>query len=80
MSTILPYTYILCCLLTFILLLNIISHAFNRSIVWGVISLIFPPGTYYFCRKHWELTKHLALPVLFLAVIALVAKIIIEVM
>ena len=58
MHNIVSFVYLFCFFIAAILLLNIISKAFNSSFLWGIISILFPPGTYVYCKKHWELTKH----------------------
>lgn len=38
-----------------ILLIRLIQQAFDRAgVIWGVIATIYPPGTYYYCRKNWD--------------------------
>jgi len=44
-----------CLLVAFILLLHLIQQAFDRSgLIWGVISAVYPPGTYLYCRRSWD--------------------------
>ncbi len=41
-----------------ILLLNLIQRAFEREgILWGLISIFYPPGTYLYCRKNWDIYR-----------------------
>jgi hypothetical protein len=47
-----------CLLVAGILLLNLIQKAFDREgVLWGVIAVVYPPGTYVFCRKNWDLYR-----------------------
>lgn len=44
-----------CLLFAAFLLMQLIQQAFNRSgVLWGLISTIYPPGTYIYCRKNWD--------------------------
>lgn len=46
---------ITCLLVAMILLLHMIQQAFARSgVVWGLISVVYPPGTYVYCRRNWD--------------------------
>ena len=37
------------------MLINLIQRAFeNEGVVWGVLAMMYPPGTYLFCRRNWE--------------------------
>lgn len=46
---------ILCVLIAAIMLINLIQRAFAREgVLWGLIAVIYPPGTYVYCRKHWD--------------------------
>lgn len=37
------------------MLFHMIQQAFVRSGVrWGLISSVYPPGTYLYCRRNWE--------------------------
>jgi len=46
---------IVCLLVGMILLLHIIQQAFARAgVIWGIISTVYPPGTYLYCRRNWE--------------------------
>lgn len=48
-------TSMICLLIAVILLLHLIQQAFDRSgVVWGMISVFYPPGTYLYCRKNWD--------------------------
>lgn len=39
-----------------IMLISIIQNAFSRDgMLWGLIAILFPPGTYIFCRKNWDI-------------------------
>jgi predicted membrane protein len=76
MDSILPSIYLGCCFIAIILLLNMISQAFNRSFLWGFICLLFPAGTYVYCKKHWGITRHLAIPMTLLLVVGIIFKII----
>ena len=76
MDSLLPSIYLGCFFIAVILLLNMVSHAFNRSFLWGIICLLFPAGTYVYCKKHWEITKHLAIPITLLLILGVIFKII----
>ena len=42
-------------IIAFIMLINLIQRAFeNEGVVWGVLAMMYPPGTYLFCRRNWE--------------------------
>jgi len=46
---------ILSLLIGLIILFNLIQRAFDREgVLWGLISVVYPPGTYVYCRRHWE--------------------------
>lgn len=46
---------LLCILVGGILLINLIQKAFSQDgVLWGLISMLFPPGTYLYARKNWE--------------------------
>lgn len=48
-------TSMICLLIAVILLLHLIQQAFDRSgVIWGMISVFYPPGTYLYCRKNWD--------------------------
>jgi hypothetical protein len=48
---------IVCLLVGMILLLHLIQQAFARGgVIWGIISTVYPPGTYLYCRRNWD--KH----------------------
>ena len=53
---------IACLLLGIVMLFNLISDAFKKSARWGFICLVFPPGTYYYCRENWTEVSKAALP------------------
>ncbi|HSX19737.1 MAG TPA: hypothetical protein VLG38_01280 [Gammaproteobacteria bacterium] len=47
-----------CLLVAVILLLHLIQQAFDRSgVLWGIISVIYPPGTYLYCRRNWDVLR-----------------------
>lgn len=38
-----------------IMLISLIQNAFSRDgTLWGLLTMIFPPGTYLFCKKNWD--------------------------
>lgn len=44
-----------CLLVSGIILLHIIQKAFDRDgVLWGIIAILYPVGTYFFCRKSWD--------------------------
>jgi len=44
-----------CFLVAIIMLMQMIQHAFNKEgFLWGIICMLFPPGTYKYCRKNWQ--------------------------
>lgn len=46
-------------LIAMILLLHLIQQAFERSgVLWGIISVVYPPGTYLYCRKNWDALRN----------------------
>lgn len=45
-------------LLALILLMHMIQQAFDRAgLIWGMIAVIYPPGTYLYCRKNWDVMR-----------------------
>lgn len=63
----------ICLSLSIILLLNLIQQAFDKSgVVWGMISVFYPPGTYLYCKRNWEAYRNRFLLITFLAVVGLV--------
>ena len=41
-----------------IMLLNLIQRAFaSDGIIWGLITIAYPPGTYLYCRKNWDVYR-----------------------
>lgn len=61
MTSFLGVISIVCILIAAILLLNLISSAFEmegfQGLVWGFISILFPIGTYYYCRRDWDIHR-----------------------
>ena len=46
---------IICLLVAGIALLGLIQKAFDREgVVWGLISIFYPIGTYFYCRRNWD--------------------------
>jgi hypothetical protein len=46
---------IVCLLLAIIIFLHLVQRAFGKEgIIWGFIATLYPPGTYFFCRKNWD--------------------------
>lgn len=40
------------------LLVHLVQQAFDKAgVVWGMIALVYPPGTYLYCRKNWDLMR-----------------------
>lgn len=55
MANLLGVISIVCLLVAVIMLINLIQRAFDRDgVLWGLISIVYPPGTYMFCRKDWD--------------------------
>jgi uncharacterized membrane protein len=77
MNNIFPFLYMACFLIAMILILNMVSQAFKRGFLWGVLCLLFPAGTYVYCKRHWQITKTLAIPTLILLVSGVVFKLVI---
>ncbi len=49
---------LVCFLVALILYLHLVQQAFNQSgVIWGLISVVYPPGTYYYCRKNWDIYR-----------------------
>lgn len=45
----------LCFLIAIMMLMALVQEAFNKSgFLWGVASMIYPPGTYKYCKTDWE--------------------------
>ena len=66
-------TSMICLLVAVILLLHLIQQAFDRSgIVWGMISVLYPPGTYLYCRRNWETLRRRFMLISGLVIISLV--------
>lgn len=73
-------TSMICLLIAVILLLHLIQQAFNRSVVWGVISVFYPPGTYLYCRKNWDTMRSRFMLISALVIVSLVFWIILRVL
>lgn len=68
-----------CLLVGMILLLHMIQQAFARSgVIWGIISTVYPPGTYLYCRRHWEQNRSRFMLVSGLILVALVLWLIVR--
>ena len=53
--SILGVSSMICLLVAIMLLLHLIQQAFDRAgVLWGLISVVYPPGTYYYCRRTWD--------------------------
>lgn len=62
-----------CLLLAFILLIHLIQQAFDRAgLIWGVISVIYPPGTYLYCRRNWGTMRNRFLLISTLLLVSLI--------
>jgi hypothetical protein len=47
---------IVCFLVAVIMLLHLIQTVFaQEGVVWGFLSILYPPGTYLLCRNKWDL-------------------------
>jgi len=45
----------LCLLVSGLALLQLVQKAFDSDgIIWGVVSMLYPIGTYFYCRKNWD--------------------------
>ncbi len=56
-----------------ILFLNLIQTAFAQDgVVWGFIAVLFPPGTYFYCRKNWDTYRKKFITIAGLLIAALV--------
>lgn len=70
---------IVCLLVGMILLLHMIQQAFSRSgVIWGMISIVYPPGTYLYCRRNWDVYRARFMLVSGLIVAALVLWLIVR--
>ena len=49
-------------IIALIIFLNMLSQAFKFGFFWGILCLLFPPGTIIYCKKKWDVTKKLAIP------------------
>lgn len=68
-------------LVAFMLLIHLIQQAFDRSgVVWGMIALIYPPGTYLYCRKNWDVMRDRFIVISGLMVIAIALWLIVKVL
>lgn len=66
-------------LVSLIMLISLVQTAFSRDgILWGVIAAIFPPGTYIFCRKDWDVYRTRFIIIASLAIIGLVLLILVK--
>ena len=44
-----------CFLVSLIMLMQMVQNAFAKDgFLWGLLCLLFPPGTYKYCRRNWE--------------------------
>lgn len=58
MATLIGIASIVCLLIGCIALLNLIQKVFEREgVLWGSISVLYPVGTYLYCRKNWALYR-----------------------
>lgn len=58
MATFIGVMFIVCLLLAGIMFLILIQKAFEREgVVWGMISVFYPPGTYLFCKRNWDIYR-----------------------
>ncbi len=77
--TIVGLSSMVCLLLAAILLINLIQQAFDKSgVVWGVISVFYPPGTYLYCKRNWDSYRHKFLFISFLTIVGLTLLLIIK--
>ena len=74
LTTLLGVVSIVSLLVGGILLLNLIQRAFEREgILWGFIAIFYPPGTYLYCRKNWDIYRktYVGISVLLIVAVAL---------
>ena len=74
MNTLFQFLYLAYFFVAMILILNLVSKAFKRSVLWGFTCLLFPPGTYIYCKKNWQAVKNLVMPILILVAGSLLFK------
>ena len=71
---------IVCLLVAGMLLLHLIQQAFLKAgTAWGLISILYPPGTYLYCRKHWGEMRNRFILITSLFIAALVLWVIIKI-
>lgn len=74
-------TSMVCLLIAVILLLHLIQQAFDRGgVIWGVISVIYPPGTYLYCRKNWDTMRGRFMLISGLVIVSLVFWVILRIL
>jgi len=72
-TTMLALISMVALLISGIMLLHLIQRAFEREgILWGMIAILYPPGTYLYCRKNWDLYRKTFVWITGLLVVALV--------
>lgn len=77
--SLLGVTSMVCMLIAVILLLHLIQQAFDRAgFVWGMISVIYPPGTYLYCRRNWDILRPRFMLISSLIIVSLVLWIILR--
>lgn len=68
-----------CLLLAGILLINLIQRAFDKSgVIWGIIAIFYPPGTYLYCKRNWEEYRNKFLLISLLTIVGLMLLLIVK--
>ena len=63
-----------CVLLAMKLLLNLVAGAFKQGMLWGVVAIMFPAGTYIYCKKYWNIVRYIAIPLAILLAVAVASR------
>lgn len=71
--TLLGVISIISLLVAVMLLIQLVKQAFDSAgVIWGMIATLYPPGTYLYCRKNWDVLRDRFVVISGLLIIALV--------
>lgn len=66
-------TGIVCLLVGGMMLLQMIQRAFEKDgVPWGMLAIIYPPGTYYYCKRDWNSRRKPFLQITVLLVVGVI--------
>ncbi len=70
----------ICLLVAVMMLLQLIQQAFNKAgVLWGVISTLYPPGTYLYCRKNWDVMRDKFVIISGLLIVSIVLLVVVKI-